>query len=241
RGSTLTHVDWWRLLRSRPEVARGYEALAHGLQLAGAHQPVKRVLVTSAQPEEGKTTVTINLALTLAMAGKRTLLIDADLRKPGLHRALELENTRGFADIATGEMGPDDLDAVQVVEMTDGDPSICPGLSVITSGNASPGALATMGSARAKEALDRLATDYDLVLLDSPPVLAVSDALLLAPMVDGVLLVLKSGVVTEEEARRAKERLEEAGGHVLGLVLNHFNEGPHGPGVHPYGRYYQAE
>lgn len=234
-----TCLDWWRVLRSRPDVAQAYETLISRLRLVGGGRRLKSILVTSVQPGEGKTTVSVNLGLTVIQGGGRALIVDADLRKPRLHSMLELENTRGLADIVAEVVAPRDVAVVvQTVEMNDDEPSSRRSLSVITSGKVTLPASAALGSKHVKEALEVLVEDYDLVLVDSPPLLAVSDALLLAPVVDGALLVLAAGVVREDEARRAKELLEGAGVALVGVVMNHFDERIHGAPLHAYGRSY---
>jgi capsular exopolysaccharide synthesis family protein len=193
-------------------------------------------LLTSTQPEEGKTTVTINLALTMMLAGKRILIVDADLRRPRIHHILNLADTGGFADLLAGKLGVQDV--IQVLELasdTGQDDYI---LSVITSGRPSPNSFKLLASPKVKEAIVHFTETFDTVLLDSPPALSVSDSLLLAPMVDGVILVVNTGAVTEKDARRAKERLEQAGGHILGVAMNRFSEKLHGPAFHPYHSYY---
>jgi len=97
-----------------------------------------------------------------------------------------------------------------------------------------------MESPKLREAVEYLRAVYDVVLFDSSPILSVSDALLLAPMVDGVILVLNTGIVAEKDAKRAKDRIEQAGGHILGVVMNRFNEKLHGKSYHPYYGYYKG-
>jgi capsular exopolysaccharide synthesis family protein len=220
-------------------VSHAYEALLSGLQLIGGTRRLKSVLVTSALPGEGKTTVSINLALTLMQGGARALIIDADLRKPALHQVLDLENARGLADIVTDVLDLKDLGAVvQTVESDERDSLSRRSLSVITSGKASLPAFAGLGSPRVRQALERLVASYDLVLVDSPPLLAFNDALLLAPIVDAALLVLATGVVREDEAQRAKKLLADAGAPFTGIVMNGFDEKLHGSRLHAYGGSY---
>ena len=189
--------------------------------------------MTSAQPEEGKTTVSVNLALTMILAGKKVLILDADLRKPRVHQIFKLENTQGFSDVITGRLAAETV--VQTVRVTAERRENKGILSVITSGKITPNFFSTVGLPKLKEAIDYFRNVYDIVLLDSSPVLSVSDALLIAPMVDGIILVLNTGVITEKDAKHAKERLEQAaGGHILGAVMNRFDDKLHGSGFHPY-------
>ena len=224
--------------RSR-EAVLAYETLVTNLQVLGASQPLKSILVTSSQPGEGKTTVTVNLAVALALAGKSVLIVDADLRKPRIHEVLGLENNRGTVELLAGNMNVAEIDELpRIVEL-----DIAPGynqknLEVIPSG-AVPSDFSAAGFQKLRGALDYYRTRYDVTLIDSPPVFCVNDPVLLAPLVDGVILILNSGVVTENDVRRAKVRLEQAGGRILGVVMNGFDEKLHGPGFHPYHAYYQ--
>ncbi len=228
--------DVLQRLTSDQEVAHSYETLLSSLHLLNSSRPLRSILVTSTQPEEGKTTVTINLALTMMLAGKRVLIVDADLRKPRIHRILELDDTRGFADLLAGNLSVQDV--IQVIERTSGAPQPEYILSVITSGRVSPNSFNLLASPKVKAAIEHFTEMFDTVLLDSPPALSVSDSLLVAPVVDGVILVLNTGAVSEKDAERAKERLEQAGGHILGVAMNRFSEKLHGPSFHPYHSYY---
>lgn len=232
------YEDYLRFLTSNPEVAESYETLLNNLHLLNSTRPLNTMLLTSTQPEEGKTTVAVNLALTMVLEGKKTLIVDADLRKPRIHRIFKLDNRLGLADLSTCAVAAGHL--VQSVEIRTERRPKQGTLSVVTSGMVSANPLSAIGSAKLKEAMEYFRNAYDAVLLDSSPVLSVSDALLLAPMVDGVILVLNTGVVTESDAKRTKERLGHAGGHILGVVMNRFNERLHGPGFHPYFGYYQT-
>lgn len=236
-NSSPEYLKFLQLLSSSPEIAHSFDTLLSSLQLLNSTRPLKSFLVTSTQPEEGKTTITINLAITLALAGKRVLLVDADLRKPRIHYVLQLENAQGFTDILMGSGRVQDV--TQVIKMTNPAREDTQSLSVITSGRVSPSLMATLGSSTFRRAIEPFTRDYDAILIDSPPVLSVNDAILMASVVDGVILVLNTGVVTDRDAKRAKERIEEAGGRILGVVMNRFSEKDHGPGLHPYSSYYQ--
>jgi capsular exopolysaccharide synthesis family protein len=232
------YLDFWRVLNADPMVSDGYDTLMSSLVILSANRPLSSILVTSAQPEDGKTTTTLNLSLSMVRAGKNVLLVDADFRKPRLHRLLGLENTRGLVDVLAGTTGIQDvIRTVMVPESRSGNSRT---LSVITSGKECTSVLHVLGSPKVKETIESAARLFDLTLLDAPPTLAVSDALLLAPMVSGVVLVLDTGRVTAKDAKRTKERIEESGGHILGVVMNRFDEERHGPGLHPYSDYYTS-
>lgn len=233
--------DFRSKVNASPETAHGYETLMSSLHLLSSTKPGTSLLVTSTQPEEGKTTVTVNLALTMVRAGKNILLVDTDCRRPKIHQIFKLENTRGFVDILAGTSNVEDV--VQVVRLSDndGEEARPQALSVIPSGMVTPTSFHALGSPKLKEAIECATRSYDVVLLDSPPTLSVSDPLLLAPMVSGIVLVMNTGVVTERDAKQAKERLEQAGGHILGVVMNRFDERRHGPALYPYHDYYSRK
>ncbi len=227
-----------RLLASDAALRQSYETLLSSLRLLNGSRPLKTLLFTSAQPEEGKTTVAVSLALTMARAGKRTLLVDADLRRPQIHRMLELENTPGLTDVVAAKVHC--VDVVRVIEIPVVAGATSCRLSVVTSGHTSASAFEALQSPILADAIRELAEAYDAVLIDSPPVLSVSDPLMLASLVDGVVLIVNTGTVAEADVSRAKQQLEQAGGHVLGVVMNRFDENVYGPGFHPYHAYYDA-
>jgi len=236
-NGTMPYEHLLRLLASNAEFSDSYETLLGSLHLLRSSRPLSTLLVTSAQPEEGKTTVTTTLALYMALAGMKTVIVDCDLRKPRLHDMFELEAPAGFSDFLSGASGISEfVNDVALPGIHAGSPR---SLGVITSGSPHAGSLTAFSSPRVKEAFARLGRDYEAVLVDSPPVLAASDSLLMAPNLDGVILVVSAGAVTEKDARRAKERLEQAGGRILGVVMNRFDSKVHGSRYHPYEDYYR--
>lgn len=230
--------DLLRVLESSPALRQSFETLLSSVRLRNGATPPRTVLFTSAQPQEGKTTVSVCVGLTVARAGQRTLIVDADLRRPTMHRIFELDNEVGLIPAVIGSLPSSD--AVRTVHI----PTITGGkgctVSVVTSGRSATGAFDALQSPSLAHVIRELAPAYDTVVIDSPPVLSVSDPLLLAPLVDGVVLVVATGTVTEAEAKRAKERLEQAGGRILGVVMNRFDENLHGAGFHPYHGYYDS-
>lgn len=228
------HDDFFQLLNSSSELTRSCEALLTNLQLLNSSKPIKTLLVTSALPEEGKTTVTLALALTMQLAGKKVLIVDADLRRPRIHQILQLSNACGLFDILSGNRGVQDV--IQTVEINH--PRIQQALDVIPSGSLTSNCAKMLMDFKLKLDLEYIKNIYDMILLDSSPVLSVDDSLLLSSIVDGILLVLRAGFVEEHDAKQAKDRLEQSGGRMLGIVMNRFIEGVHGKGVHPYHHYY---
>ena len=178
-------------------------------------------------PGEGKTTVASNLAVVFAQAGKRVILLDADLRRPGVHRAFQLPNDRGLSWLLRMEASPYASVAQQVQES----------LRVITTGPLPPNPAELLGSQRMKELLALLKGDADIVIVDSPPLQAVTDAAVLATEVDGTLLVVDAGKTRKGAVRQARETLDRVDARVLGAALNRLTERA---GSYYY-RYYQAD
>jgi protein-tyrosine kinase len=168
------------------------------------------MLVTSAGPGEGKSTTSANLAVVFAQQEKKVLFIDADLRKPTVHYTFRLDNHVGLTNVLTKQVSLEK--AVQSTEQEN--------LDVLTSGPIPPNPAELLGSRSMEELLEQAFTQYDLVLFDTPPVLAVTDAQILANLCDGIVLVVSSGKTEIEAAQKAKESLVNAKGKLLGVVLN---------------------
>ena len=190
--------------------------------LVRAQSGVRTILIASARPEEGKTTIALNLATTLAGGGRRVLLVDGDLRRPRLHRMLSLPNEIGFIDVLGGTQPLQA--AVQHLKN---------GLSVVTSGRLTPDPQEFLLGERVDAILAEMKDTFDLVLIDTAPLLSVADAGLLASHTDGVIVVVGYGLATVTEMRLTRERLAAAGASLIGTVLNRFT-GPAAHTYHPY-------
>ncbi len=188
-----------------------YRVLRTNLQFAAVDQPLRVMMVTSPAPSEGKSLTAANLAVALAQADKRVILVDADLHKPRLHRIFGLRNNVGVTTALLDEH-----------PVADGllQPAAAPGLSVLTSGPLPPNPAELVGSARMRELLAQLAAQADMVLVDTPPTVALSDAAILSTQCDGVLLVLDASSTRREIARRAVEALRRVNARIIGAVLN---------------------
>ena len=229
----LSYRDFLHLRASAPEIAQSYENLLTSLELLSAGRPLKSLLVTGTQPGDGKTTVAVNLALTAVLAGKKVLVLDADFRTPQLHRIFQVENQRGLAEILTARASFQEVTQTVSISAADNGPRGF--LAVVTSGGTvSSSHLSAIRTPEFAKALQTLVADYDVALVDTSPVLTAGDALLFAAAVDGAILVLNAGVTAERDAALAKERLRKAGGNVLGVVLNRFDEKSHGSSLYPY-------
>jgi len=224
-------------LRAGTAVASAYESLLATLELRRHAPRLTRLLVTSAQPGEGKSTVSVQLARTMASSGRRVLLVDGDLRRPTLHRAFSVSNQRGFADLLAGRAEPK-----EVLHTVGGGALPDAGvLDLIPSGRVQGNVVSALASAGLAALLVALAEHRDFLVLDSPPLLSVDDAGFFAPHVDGVLIVASTGEAKVQDVRSVRERIEAAGGSVVGVVLNRFDERLHGASHQPYQAYYQLE
>jgi len=190
--------------------SEAYRVLRTNLQFLGLDEPVRSILITSATPGEGKSTTISNLAVAFAQTGAKVCLVDGDLRRPTIAKAFGLENWSGLTTALIGQAPLDEC-----VKATD-----VPGLSIMTSGPIPPNPAELVGSARMSALLAQLQERFDMVLIDSPPVLAVTDAAVLAPKVGGVVVVVRANAVDHRQVSRAKEALEAVKARVLGVVLS---------------------
>ncbi|MBT3223764.1 MAG: CpsD/CapB family tyrosine-protein kinase, partial [Proteobacteria bacterium] len=174
--------------------------------------PIRRLLITSASPREGKSFISVNLAAIIATAGSRVLVIDADLRRPMVHKSFGLSNSVGLVDVLLGDI---DLDgAIQH--------SHVPGVHVLTAGPIPTNPSEMLGVEAVRGLLDR-STDYDIILIDSPPVNVVSDALVLASLVDGVMFVVQASRTSRQLVSNCCSKLQEVNQNLLGTVVNKLN------------------
>jgi len=195
----------------RSPIAEAFRSLRTNIQFASVDRNLQTILVTSALPSEGKSTVAANLAIALAQSGKRVVLLEADLRRPSVHRYLAVPNRLGLSAIF-----------VQPQVYLDGSlqGTHVPNLKVLTSGDLPPNPSELLGSERMQAIIRQVREQADVLVLDTPPVMAVTDAVVLAPRVDGVLLVVKPGDTKTSALQAAVEQLRRVGANVLGVVLN---------------------
>jgi capsular exopolysaccharide synthesis family protein len=190
--------------------AEAYRTLRTNILFSSLDRPLRTLLITSTAPNEGKSTTLANLAVTMAQAEQRVLLVDCDLRRPSLHTLFGLSNEQGLTSAILAQ--DDSLPPLQATSV--------PGLSVLTSGPLPPRPADLLGSRRMAAMIERLSASADIVLFDTPPVVAVTDAAALAPRVDGVLLVLHAGHTRRDRAREARQLLEKVKANIVGVVLN---------------------
>ena len=207
-------------------VGEAYRTFRTALMLSRAGSPPKTILFTSAHSAEGKTVSATNTAAMFAQTGARVLLIDGDLRKPRCHRVLALENSSGLTEVLTGTCEVQDVIRTTVVD----------GLSFMSAGSLPPNPTELLGSERMSQVLAMVAHEHDVVIIDSPPVMPVSDALLLATVVDGVVLVVNSVKTSKHHVKMTCAKLEYARAKIFGVLLNEIDL-KH-PGYGHYSHYY---
>lgn len=194
-------------------VVEAYRMLRTSVLLSAAGNPPKTILFTSGQPGEGKTTTAINTAISLSQLGCSVLLIDADLRRPTVHRVFKMNQTQGLSTWLSRQVEIDSLIHKLWV----------PNLSILPCGPIPPNPAELISSERMKEALRVLSEKYDHILIDSPPLTNVTDPVILSTMVDGVILVVQAGRSTRDIVRRARHELSSVGAKIFGVVLNNLD------------------
>ncbi|HVG31099.1 MAG TPA: polysaccharide biosynthesis tyrosine autokinase [Pyrinomonadaceae bacterium] len=232
------HGDGSGNARPRPELildagvqtplAEAYRHLRTSILLARAGRAVRTILVTSSQPGDGKTTTAINLATSLAQTGAHVLLIDADMRRPRLHAVFDLDNRQGLSAVLAGEQK-----AFEIISLIGRHQPT--GVHVLTAGPMPPNAAELLGSDEMTRLLSFLQSVFTHVVIDSPPVGSFTDGVLLSAMVDGVVMVVHGGKSSRDLVRRSRQVLQDAGAHILGVVLNNVEVR-----AHEYNYYYHS-
>ncbi|WP_309722014.1 CpsD/CapB family tyrosine-protein kinase, partial [Armatimonas sp.] len=202
-----------------------YRSLRTNLNFAAVGNSLRTMVITSSVPAEGKSTTAANLAMAMALDGKRVIIVDADLRRPSLHKLFRLESSPGLTDVLVGTH-----EVEEVIKSSGVD-----NVSVISAGSPPPNPAELLGSSKMIDLIEKLKSLADVVLFDSPPALAVADSIVLAGRTDGVLLVIGYGETKKANSRKAVELLNRANARVLGTVLNRI-EGP--SSGYYYGKYY---
>jgi len=200
----LTHFD------PKSPISEAYRTLRTNIQFKNKNEKNMTLLVTSSAPKEGKSTTIANLAITMAQLGSKTVLIDTDLRRPVIHSIFNAKKEMGVTNYLLGKAGIEDIVK----------PTFIDNLSIITSGPLPPNPSELLGSQLLPDLLQNLKKEYDVILLDSPPVIAVTDAAILSRYVEGVLLVIKAHKTHREAIKRAKTLLDNAEANIFGCLLN---------------------
>lgn len=211
----------------RSPVSEVYRTLRTNIKFMSFQKKIKTILITSAGPGEGKTTITANLGITMAQAGSKVLIIDCDLRNPSMHKKFSLSNGTGLTNILMGDK------PYNKYICTDG----VKNLYILPSGPKPPNPSELLDSEPMKELLEELKAQYDYVLIDTPPSVVVTDALLLSPICDGTIIVVASEQSDIETSVKAKELLVNVGANIIGAVNNKVKVGRAGG----YYKYYKYE
>jgi polysaccharide biosynthesis transport protein len=201
----ITHV------RPQSQMAESYRALRTSLLLSHLGAPPKVIMVTSALPQEGKSTTSINCAVVLAQKGVRVLLIDCDLRRPSIHKTLGMGPRSGLSNVLTGS-----ITLKQAITVA---PTL-PNLDVLPAGTPPPNPAELLASTNMRDVLAELRDRYDHIVLDTPPTLSVTDAVVLSPRADAIVLVIRSGSTTKQALRRSRDILMQVNARVSGVLLN---------------------
>lgn len=199
------------LLNSRSTIAEQYRTIRTNIQFAASSDhPVKSIVITSSGPSEGKSLTAANLAIVFAKSGKKTLLLDGDMRKSTVWKTFRLSNQKGLSTLL---VSPDDIaDSIQKTTIDN--------LSVLTSGPQPPNPSELLGSTREEVIMDQLTRLFDVIIVDMPPVVTVTDAQIVASKADGTILVAREGVSEKAALLKAKQLLEIAHARILGVVYN---------------------
>jgi len=217
---------------SRSPLSEAYRVLRTNIQFSSPDRPLKTLLVTSPGPTEGKSLTLANLGVVMAQAGQRVILVDCDLRRPILHRIFRLSNDSGL----TNALFHEDSAIDQWLQSTEVE-----NLKVLTSGALPPNPSEILGSRRMDELIEKLKADADVLLFDSPPALAVTDAAVLTHRVDGTILVIDAGSTRRGLAKQARHDLETVGAHILGAALNRISLDSRSGYYYYYYYYYYSE
>ena len=198
-------------VRPQSQMAESYRALRTSLLLSNLGAPPKVIMVTSARPQEGKTTTSINTAIVLAQKGVRVLLVDADLRRPSIHKTLGMGPRSGLSNVLTGSA---------TLQQTITTSPILPNLLIMPAGTPPPNPAELLASSNMRDLIVELRELYDHIVIDTPPTLSVTDAVVLSPRADATILVIRSGQTTKPALRRARDILMQVNAHVAGVLLN---------------------
>lgn len=192
-------------------VSEQFRTIRTNIQFSMVDSMLKTILVTSAGPASGKSVVSANLAAIFASEDKRVLLVDADLRKPTVHKAFKLRNTDGLTSLLTNR----EASVSDMVYHTHTE-----GLYVLTSGAIPPNPAELLASKRMDEVVEEMKESFDLIIFDMPPVLAVTDAQVMASKTDGAIFVIPKGRVSKEEVQNSRKLLENVNANMIGAILN---------------------
>lgn len=228
RNSNMKERNLIAQIDPKSPISEAFRTLRTNIQYSSVDHQIKSIMVTSTGPSEGKSTIASNLAVVMAQSGKRTLLVDADMRKPTIHRMFKLMNREGLTNILANQNHLASMQDAIVQSAVEGKNRLADyirktedqNLDVITTGPIPPNPAELLGSKSMSRFIQEVSNQYDVIFFDTPPVIAVADAQILASQLDGVLLVVNSGKTNRDMAMKAKSLLDNVKANVLGCVLN---------------------
>lgn len=200
-------------INPKSPISEAYRSLRTNIEFSAVDTEIRTIMVTSAGPGEGKSTTVSNLAVSYAQSEKKVLIIDADLRKPTLHHTFVQSNRQGLTSVLTNQ-----VKAADVIRETE-----IENLYVITSGPIPPNPSEILSSRRMTSLIDEMKEQFDIIIVDTPPALAVTDAQIVAAKCDGVLMVVDFGKVKRDLAIKVKNNLERVQARILGVVINNID------------------
>uniref|UniRef100_A0A7C5Z1W6 non-specific protein-tyrosine kinase n=1 Tax=Caldicellulosiruptor owensensis TaxID=55205 RepID=A0A7C5Z1W6_9FIRM len=198
------------LYNPRSPITESYRMLRTNIQYSSLDKPIKTIVITSTGPSEGKTITCANLAVVMAQAGSKVLVIDADLRRPAIHKVFGVSNKVGLTNLLVENKKFEEIVQKDGVE----------GLDLITSGPIPPNPAELLGSKKFENFLNTISQSYDYTIIDTPPCGSLTDAAIISRIVDGVILVASAGEVQIEAIQQAKENLQKVNANIIGVVLN---------------------
>ncbi len=223
-------VGTQRPIASTFQIVEAYKTIRANLLFAMAGAKNKVVVVSSAEPNAGKSTVSCNLAITMAQTGARVLLIDADMRRPSQHRTFRVKKASGLSNLLAGQATEEECIRREAAR----------GMDLLPSGELPPNPSELLAGSAMAELLERLSLQYDYIFIDTPPLGIVSDALSLLEKTAGIVLVARQGQTTYDEMESAMEAVKHANSNLLGVVISDMRENPHSYGNYDKRHYYKA-
>jgi capsular exopolysaccharide synthesis family protein len=208
---TTSNLNLVSIIDPKSPISEQYRTIRTNILYSSAIHEIKSIMVSSSGPSEGKSTTAANLAVVFAQLGKKVLLVDADLRKPSVHRIFEVENISGFMNVLTKQ-----IELEKVVLATEE-----PNLFILPSGPIPPNPAELLDSPLMEQFIEETKSQFDYIIYDTPPILAVADSQILANQLDGSIFVVYSEKTEIDKAKKAKELLKNAQAKLLGVVLNH--------------------
>jgi capsular exopolysaccharide synthesis family protein len=204
KNTVITHLD------PKSAISESFRNLRSNVHYTNIDKEVKLIQVTSSVQGEGKSTITANYAVTVAQSGKKVLIVDCDLRRPQIHKIFNVSNTNGLSNVLVGDNQMDkNIKDTKV-----------PNLFILTSGPIPPNPSEMLDSKRMKELILSLKDHFDMILLDSPPIMPVTDGLILSQIVDGTIVIVSLGSTEKDAFKKTMLSLENIGANILGTVIN---------------------